>query len=88
MRGERPRLRDEIVLREVDEDIVVYDPVSDKIALLNQSAAVILSYCDGSHSVSDVVSKVAEVFAQPADRVDEDVRTTIEGLRAQGLLEE
>ena len=42
LRSRQPKVRADLVFRTVDEDLVVYDPLSDRTSLLNLSAAVIL----------------------------------------------
>ena len=54
---------------------------------LNESAAAIVSECDGSRTVAQIVDLVAERFEAPRDRVEADVKAMLEALRQRGLVE-
>ena len=82
---QRPRIREDLIFRDVDEDHVVYDPVNDRTLLLNLTAAVIVELCDGSRTVDDIVAEVAAAFDQNADAIRADVGKTLQMLRRDGF---
>ena len=63
-------LRDDIVTRVIDDELVIYDPVSDLTALLNISAAVAVDLCDGTRSLDEIVAEVRELFGDLPDGID------------------
>ncbi len=81
--ADRPRLRRGVR--------AATDPLSGATVLLfpegvlvmNETAAAVVRYCDGNHSVTEAVQAIAEVY----DGVDvEDVTSLLQDLIAQGLL--
>ena len=87
MKGaERPKLREDLVFRQVEEDFVAYDPVSDRTVLLNRSAAVLLDLCDGRRTLDEIAGTLAETYSSHADEIRRDLESSLEELRAQGLL--
>ncbi|HBB89835.1 MAG TPA: hypothetical protein DC047_19695, partial [Blastocatellia bacterium] len=50
-----PRARKEnLIVKEVDGETLVYDLTNDKAHCLNQTAARIWQYCDGNRSISEI----------------------------------
>jgi PqqD family protein of HPr-rel-A system len=86
MTSARPRLRDDVVSREVDEELVIYDPVSDRTALLNASAAAVLELCDGHHTCDEIARRVAEIFSVDVEAIEAEIGTALEEFRRQGWL--
>ena len=86
-RLEYPRWRDDLIFRQVDEDFVVYDPVTDRTALLNLSAAAVLDLCDGSHTAAEIAAEVAAAFGEPERDILADVEKTLNNFTAQGFFE-
>ena len=84
---ERPRSRDDLIYRHVDDDFVVYDPVTDRTSLLNVSAAVFLDLCDGTRTLGEIASAVADVFPAEGEDLEEDVTSTLKDFVAKGLIE-
>ena len=84
----RPRARDDVLFRHLDDEWVIFDPVTDRLHALNTTAALVWSECDGEHDVVAIAGEVAAAFDPPPsrDRVLEDVRRAIDVFRDQGLL--
>lgn len=82
----RPRLRDDLIFRQVEEDFVVYDPVSDRTALLNLSAAAVLDFCDGDRTADEIADEIAEAFSVDAETVLADVDAVLMEFMSQGFL--
>ena len=57
-----PKPREDLIVRKVDKDYVVYDPVSDITALLNPTAAMVLTQCDGATTVEEIRASIEETF--------------------------
>ena len=55
-----PRVRDDLVFRQLDEEWVVYDPASEQLHVLNASAAVVWLCCTGESTLSEIVDAVGE----------------------------
>jgi coenzyme PQQ biosynthesis protein PqqD len=55
---------------------------------LNESAAAILTLCDGEHSIDDIVGELARAHATPdVEVIRRDVMALLEAMRKRGLVE-
>ena len=59
--------RDEIVTREVDGELLIYDRARDKAHCLNETAAAIWKCCDGRTTARDIAESLARETAAAAD---------------------
>lgn len=64
MRSDRPeqlpRARtDQLIVKEVDDEVLVYDLTNDKAHCLNDTAATVWKNCDGKNSVADISTSLA-----------------------------
>ena len=83
---DNPRAIPGLVIRETAGEVLVHDPATGKIHILNQSGALVLRACDGAHSLEAIVDDlVAQTGAERA-RVTIDVATACDAFRAQGLI--
>jgi hypothetical protein len=84
----RPRVREDVVFRELDEEWVVFDPVTRRLHALNVTAALVWEHCGGDLTVTEIVEAVQSAFADaPAtDTVRRHVEEVLERFRAEGLL--
>ncbi len=83
----RPKLRDDVTVSVLDGEAVVYDPVSHDLHHFNPTASLVLRLCDGTATVGELATDIAEAFQAPVSEVQEQVRALIEDLRAVDLLE-
>lgn len=84
----RPRARDDVLFRQLDDEWVIFDPVTDTLHALNLTAALVWTGCTGDRDVAAIVDDVAASFDPPLtrERVLDDVLGAIERFRKQGLL--
>jgi len=62
----RARTRD-LVIRELDDETLVYDMESDKAHCLNQTAALVWNQCDGKTTAEDAARSLQTRFDVPVD---------------------
>ena len=55
--------------------------------VLNESAAAIVTLCDGTRTVDEIIAVLASDVDAPRERVDADVRALVAELADKGLLE-
>lgn len=78
--------RDGLVVRDLPDEVLVYDLEDNKAHCLNQTAAAVWRHCDGETTVSEMSFRLAREFSTP---VDEDVVwLALETLSKSSLLEE
>jgi len=85
MNAYRPARRDELVIGHVDDEFLVYDPVSDRTTLLNWSAAAVLELCDGERTVAQIIAEMERVVAAPAGDLGTEIETVVRSLATKGL---
>ncbi len=84
----RPRARDDVVFRQLDDEWVIFDPAADRLHALNLSAALVWTHCTGTHLVGEIAAAVGRAFDRPApeDEIVRDVESAVARFRAEGLL--
>jgi pyrroloquinoline quinone biosynthesis protein E len=87
MSDERPRLASKARLRwdAARRQTMLVWP--ERGLALNETAAAIVTECDGSRTIAQIVVAIAERFDAPRERVEADVRALLESLRQRGLVE-
>ena len=76
-----------VVYREFVSETVLLNINTGQYHGLNPIAGVMLEAIDQTGSVQHAVSRLAEHFGQPADRIEQDLTDLCEGLIGRGLLE-
>lgn len=86
MTGERrPRAREDVVLRKVGEEWLLFDPLQQRIHALNLSAALVWTHCSGDRTAQAIADAVVVAFGTEEAR--EHVRPTLERFQDEGLLD-
>lgn len=80
----KPIARDDVVFRRVGEDWVLFDPESQRIHVLNLTAALVWSFCTGEYDVEKIEGQVREAFEKATD--DAGVAEALRGFEAADLL--
>lgn len=83
-----PKIRDDLIFRQLDEEWVVYDSEGAQLHVLNKTAALVWLHCTDEHSVSEIANAVADVFDLDITRetLEQDIRKTIAEFAQKGLL--
>ena len=74
-----------LIVKEVADEVLVYDLDRNKAHCLNQAAALIWEHCDGKTSIDEIAARVASATGLSADR--EIVLLALTQLRKSRLLE-
>jgi len=87
-----PRQKSSIMIRDLDEETMLYDPDTNHVHILNKTALLIWQFCDGRHSIEDIVKIIARAcFLIPGEkdenRIKQDVRAIINEFEVQGMVE-
>lgn len=83
----KPKVRQDLDIIELDDELVLYDPARDEVHYLNATAALVFRLCDGSVTVKELSTEIGEAMGIPPKRVERQVRTLLKDLREVGLLE-
>jgi hypothetical protein len=86
MTAERPAARAEgLVVRELGDEVVVYELESHRSHCLNRTAALVWRSCDGRRTIAAIAERVGRELRRPAD--EDLVRYTIGRLHDAQLLD-
>jgi len=88
-RSGKPKVRDSLIFRQLDEEWVVYDAEGERLHVLNSTAALVWLHCTGEYSMGEITDAVAESVEQPVqrERLEDDVQRTIDEFEKKGLIE-
>ncbi len=81
-----PARRPDVSLQDDGDDTVLVTP-SGTTYVLNPTARAIWELCDGTTTIDELVTAIAEVFAVDRATATHDVTATIDQFRAAGLVE-
>lgn len=83
-----PRARDEVLLRRVGNEWVLFDASGGKAHVLNLTAAVVWTYCDGSHASDAIAEAIGRDIpnAPPKGAILLDVTQVLRRFADEGLL--
>lgn len=85
MSSDRPEKRQDLVLKQIDDDVLVYDLLTHRTTLLNWSAAAVLHLCDGEHTVAQIIAELASSVDAPADEIGSEIEDVLRHLAAKGM---
>ncbi len=75
-----------IVESEVDGRISLFDPESQEVSLLNDTASDVWRLCDGTSTIDQVVELMAKTYGVEPDAVAHEVKATVTTFYDKGLL--
>jgi hypothetical protein len=76
-----------LLIEEVGEDVVVYEPATKVAHALNAAAAAVLLSCDGKTSVAGIVRELLESGAEPNQQeLASSVSRILEEFAQEGLV--
>ena len=87
MSSVRFQRRDGLVRRQVGPDLLVFDPATDELHVLNPTCAVLWDELDEPRTTAELTSALERSFdIDPAADVAADVARIIEDLEGRGLV--
>jgi PqqD family protein of HPr-rel-A system len=82
----RPRVRGDLTVVVLDGEAVVYDEASGELHHLNPSATVVFELLDGTSTIRELATDVADAFGRPPEEIEKQIRTLVRRFRRLGLL--
>lgn len=83
----KPQARDDLDVEELEDEILVYDPESEKTYNFNGTGAFVWSLCDGDHTLETMVRGIDNVAdGTERETIERDVLDFVEELVEDGLL--
>ncbi|MDQ6827107.1 MAG: PqqD family protein [Candidatus Eremiobacteraeota bacterium] len=84
---ERPRRIADLVLHHAGDDYLVHDQKHAKVHVLNTAAGLVLSLCDGEHSVPEIVDGIDQACTLKRNEAERDVTRILREFEKLYLLE-
>lgn len=81
-----PRPASGCAIEVMGDEVVVYNPASDHVHYLSDTAAVIWQLCDGTRTVDEIVELLRGAYPDSIDEISQDVNTTIASMLESELL--
>jgi Coenzyme PQQ synthesis protein D (PqqD) len=82
----KPVARDDVQYSALDDGAVIYDTASERVHVLNSTAAYIWNLCDGSFTVEDIESEIEELARSGSWDIEDKVQEALTYFQKQGLL--
>ena len=86
MPATKPQMRSDLTLVELDQEAVVYDPLSGLVHYLNPMASLVFQLCDGTATVKETTADLAEANEVEPEAIAADIRALIKQFREAGLV--
>jgi hypothetical protein len=84
--SEYPQQRGELVQSATSDGWTVYEPKTDSLHVLNDSARAIWELCDGKTSPSEMAHAISELTGLELERAQSDVTETLQRLSELNLV--
>ncbi|MDA0748181.1 MAG: HPr-rel-A system PqqD family peptide chaperone [bacterium] len=79
-------IRNELPNHKIDDDLVLYDPATDRVHTLNPTARLIWEGCDGTAEIEDLVHALTTRYEISFETARTDVEQTLQQLLDMGLI--
>ncbi|MCI0469408.1 MAG: PqqD family protein [Nitrospirae bacterium] len=83
----RPKVKDGVLFRAVDDEMVVFDPEGDEVHLLNLTAAAAFEMCDGTLSIDEIIANIKSAAKKTDSLVESDIHKLFSELSEKKILE-
>lgn len=77
----------QILETEIDEEISLYDPLTENVLVLNLTASDIWRLSDGESTFDQILGLLAGAYGVAPDQIRDEVDETIRNLQEQGFLQ-
>ena len=84
-----PTARRDVLLRRVGSEWVLFDARRDRAHVLNLTAAVVWTYCDGAHGSDAIASAIVQEVPEAGSEqtIRHDIETVLRRFASEGLLQ-
>ena len=71
---------------EIDDEISLYDPLTEQVVVLNQTASDIWRLSDGQSDLDQITRLLASAYGVAVDEIRVQVEDTVQSFQEHGLL--
>ena len=76
-----------ILETEIGDEISLYDPHTEQVVVLNQTASDVWRLSDGESDVEEIVRLLAAAYGVESDLIRDEIESTVHSFREQGLFQ-
>jgi hypothetical protein len=76
-----------ILETEIDDEISLYDPRTERVTVLNETASDVWRLVDGQHSLDQITRLIASAYRVSPDDISADVAETVKHFAEAGLID-
>ena len=82
-----PRKKDDHQEQRIGDELYLYGKDGEKLVVLNATAMLIWSFCDGTHSINDMVDELKNIHSE-VDQAElrKDIEQTVQTLLRKNLI--
>ncbi len=84
---ENLKKRSDLLIEEIEDEVVIYDPKTHYVHHLNPMASIIWELFDVSPHPGDISKEIVSVLKTDPSNVEKDVQETLGNLQKKGLIE-
>lgn len=82
----RPRRRADVTCAELDDELIVYDPLNGQSFILNQPGRLIWERCNGENTIDDIAEESARLHGVTVEQTRADIAELLESFDLGNLL--
>ncbi len=87
MDEKRPKVRDDVSIQELGDEVMIYDSRNEKVHILNNTAHCIWDLCNGTHTLKEIKEELCKKFPNiPEQEILNDITDTIQNFENNKLL--
>ena len=84
-----PQVREDLISQDLVSEVMLYDSRNGSAHVLNSTAAVIFTLCDGKHSVEEMAEEVRNRFElKPDSDILRDIKGFLDKFQEKGFFRE
>jgi hypothetical protein len=87
MAAMKPKVRDDLLVMELDGEAVIFDHRKPGMHHLNPTATILFGLCDGTGTAKEIAADISAVFRLPTADVERQVRALLREFKQSGLLD-
>jgi hypothetical protein len=84
--GKAPSRRCDLIVHQLDDELLLYDPPGERTHRLNATAAMIWQHCTGEHTLEDMAALLTRQFEVDMETALRDTRTVLQQLEHEHLV--
>lgn len=77
---DKPIRNESCHMEELDDEVLLYNPTSNKTLYINKSASVIWQLCNGEQSVEEIINMIQDAYPSNEKDLRQDILGTLKNL--------